>query len=137
MNKTDLSLQQRLLKAKEYKGNGYNCAQCMFMAFSDIHNLDDNTALALSCGLGGGVGGQRQICGAVSTMASILGMTTFKTPADKARLYKEIRECSLKFEEKNGSTICAELKGGEARKPCMSYIEDAIEILHNRINEDR
>ncbi len=47
MNKTDLSLQQRLLKAKEYKGNGYNCAQCMFMAFSDIHNLDDNTALAL------------------------------------------------------------------------------------------
>ncbi|MCM1332453.1 MAG: C-GCAxxG-C-C family protein [Bacteroides sp.] len=136
MDKNDISLQQRLLKAKQYKGNGYNCAQCMFMAFSDIHNLDENTALALSCGLGGGVGGQRQICGAVSTLASILGVTCYKNPADKASLYKTIRECSQQFEEKNGSVICGELKGAESRKPCIAYIEDAIEILHNRLNEE-
>lgn len=134
--KPDLTLQQRLVKAKQYKGEGYNCAQCMFIAFPDLHGLDEKTALKLSCGLGGGVGGQRQICGAVSTIASLLGMTNYDGPADKARLYKIIRECSEKFADKNGSLICSELKSPYAEKTCMAYIEDAIEILHNRLNEE-
>ena len=134
--KTELTLQQRLGTAKRYKGEGYNCSQCMYMAFNDLHGLDEKTALKLSCGLGGGVGGQRQICGTISTIASLLGMTDYEGPADKARLYKIIRECSEKFEEKNGSLICEELKSPAAGKTCMAYIEDAIEILHNRLNEN-
>lgn len=137
MEKNNISLPQRRLKAKQYKGEGYNCAQCIFMAFSDIHKLDEQTALKLSCGLGGGVGGQRQICGAVSIMASLLGLTGYETPADKPALYKAIRECCEKFEEKNGSVICSELKSSTSKKTCMAYIDDAIEILHNRINETK
>lgn len=105
------------------------------MAFPDLHSLDEKTALKLSCGLGGGVGGQRQICGTISTIASLLGMENYEGAADKARLYKIIRECSEKFADKNGSLICSELKSPAAGKPCMAYIEDAIEILHNRLNE--
>lgn len=133
--KTEIDLQQRLLKAREYKGNGYNCAQCMFMAFSDLHNLDEQTALRLSCGLGGGVGGERQICGVLSTIASLLGMKNYNSPADKAKLYRITRVCIDNFREQNGSILCAELKGSEARKSCMEYIEDGIKILHSQLSE--
>ncbi len=136
IEETNIPLEQRLLKARQFKGEGYNCAQCMFMAFSDVHKMEESKALALSCGLGGGVGGLRQICGAISTMGALLGMTKYNSPADKAVIYKAIRECSAKFMDKNGSLICGELKTGELRKPCMTYIEDAIEILHNKLNEN-
>ena len=47
---------------------GYNCAQSVFLAFSDLHGMDTHMAAALSSSFGGGMGRLREVCGAVSGM---------------------------------------------------------------------
>ena len=65
-------------------------------------------------------------------MTMLLGMTKFSQPTDKPSLYKTIQDYSSEFKELNGSIVCGELlKPG--RKPCMSLIEDAITIIHNKL----
>ena len=56
---------------------GYNCAQSVFLAYSDIFELDMETAKKMSVSFGGGVGRMREICGTVSAMAMLAG---FKYP---------------------------------------------------------
>ena len=52
---------------------GYNCAQSVFLAFSDLHGMDTHTAAALSSSFGGGMGRLREVCGAVSGMFLVAG----------------------------------------------------------------
>ena len=40
--------------------SGYNCAQAVFVAFSDVTGLDEKTALMLSSSFGGGMGRMRE-----------------------------------------------------------------------------
>lgn len=53
---------------------GYNCAQSVFLAFSDLHGMDTHTAAALSSSFGGGMGRLREVCGAVSGMFLTAGI---------------------------------------------------------------
>ena len=55
-------------QAKELFLNGYNCAQAVFCTFAKELGIDDKTALKLSACFGGGLGRQREVCGAVSAM---------------------------------------------------------------------
>lgn len=126
------SLEERINRARQLHKEGYNCSQCVFMVFDDVHEMDLDIATRVSSGFGGGVGGQRQVCGAVSGMTMVLGMTKFSQPTDKPSLYKTVQDYSSEFKELNGSIVCGELlKPG--RKPCMSLIEDAITIIHNKL----
>ena len=54
--------------------SGHNCAQAVFCAFEDITHVDDKLALRLTSSMGGGVGRLREICGAVSGAALVLGV---------------------------------------------------------------
>lgn len=126
------SLEERINRARQLHKEGYNCSQCVFMVFDDVHGMDSDVAARVSSGFGGGVGGQRQVCGAVSGMTMMLGMTKFSQPTDKPSLYKTVQDYSSEFKELNESIVCGELlKPG--RKPCMSLIEDAITIIHNKL----
>ena len=40
---------------------GYNCAQSVFLAFSDLHGMDTHTAAVLSSSFGGGMGRLREV----------------------------------------------------------------------------
>ena len=53
---------------------GYNCAQSVFLAFSDLHGMDTHTAAVLSSSFGGGMGRLREVCGAVSGMFLTAGI---------------------------------------------------------------
>ncbi len=126
------TLEERIERARQLHKSGYNCSQSVFMVFDDIHGLDQQTAAKISSGFGGGVGGQRQVCGAVSGMAMVIGMTRYMAPVDKALVYHEVQDYSDDFKKINGSIICGELlKPG--RKPCMSLIEDAIAIIDKKL----
>lgn len=126
------SLEERINRARQLHKEGYNCSQCVFMVFDDVHEMDADIAARISSGFGGGVGGQRQVCGTVSGMTMLLGMTKFSKSTDKPSLYKTVQDYSSEFKELNGSIVCGELlKPG--RKPCMSLIEDAITIIHNKL----
>lgn len=137
-------LEERIEQARELHKDGYNCSQCVVMVFDDIHNLSHDVSACIAAGLGGGVGGQRQICGAVNGMAILEGFMFAPGAATKPLVYKKVKENSDEFKELNGSIVCGELLGlGKSdagcetvnfrRKPCMEYIEDAIGIIHNKL----
>ncbi len=142
-------------KAEALFKKGYNCAQSVTLAFSDITGMDEKTAAMLSSSFGGGLGRMREVCGAVSGAAIVLGLTMgYSDPDDlegKKAHYARIREFADRFREKNGSMICRELLAGvgatsggdpEARtpeyykkRPCAELCRQAAEILDDMLSD--
>lgn len=126
-------------KAVELFKEGKNCSQAVFVAFATDLGVSEETALAISIGLGGGVGRMREVCGAISGSAMIVGL---KYPElDKAEIYEKVRLIVDEFKKTNSSIVCKELLGlssaekssiPEARtpeyyqkRPCVKVVEDA------------
>lgn len=111
----------RAEKAMELQKSGYNCAQAVYIAFADLYPFDEATAARIAGPLGGGLGGQREVCGAVSAMGLVLGMVYgCSDPTDKAAkaaLYRRVQECSAQFRAITGSIICRELLGLDKDAP--------------------
>ncbi len=143
-------------KAGELFRSGYNCAQSVFCAFSDVLGLDFDTALKLSSSFGGGMGRLREVCGAVSSMFMIAGLKYgYTTPANdkiKAEHYKRIQYLANEFIKKNKTIICRELLGLDVKydspipskrteeyykaRPCERLVMEAAEIISNYINSE-
>ena len=49
-------LEERVERAKALFSEGYNCCQAVFLAYSDLFEIEKGLAEALSCGFGGGQG---------------------------------------------------------------------------------
>ena len=93
-------------KAVELFKAGCNCSQSVFAAFADEFNLDEQLAIRISLGLGGGVGRMRECCGAVSGAALVLGL---RHGPDKSAAYHAIQKFCADFKEECGSIVCREL----------------------------
>lgn len=89
--------------------NGYNCSQAVFCAFAEDLGLSEEMAARISIGLGGGVGRMREVCGAISGAAMVVGLA--KPQYDKAKAYEMVREIVAEFKKTNSSIICKELLG--------------------------
>ena len=102
-------------RAKENFQSGYSCAQAVFLACTEDMGLDTGTRARIASSFGGGMGGMRQVCGAVSGMLMALGLhqgyTDPKDKAGKAAQYEVIRALADEFKRENGSIICRELLG--------------------------
>ena len=140
-------------RARELFLQGYNCAQSVFGAFTDITEMDQDTAMRMASSFGGGMGRMREVCGACSGMFMVAGaMYGGYEPNDraaKAAHYAMIQELAEKFREKNGSIICRDLlKAAETspipekrtgmyykKRPCADYVEDAAAILDAMLKE--
>lgn len=121
--------------AKENFMNGHNCAQAVLMAYKDLLGLDEDSILKLALPFGGGIGRQKEVCGAISGMCMAAGMICGSTdPKAKAEHYKLIQNLCNKFKEENGSIVCNELlTKTEKKKPCFLLVEDAASILEDHI----
>ena len=122
--------------------SGLNCAQSVFCAFADEFGMDLETAKKVSCGLGGGVGRLREVCGAVTGATLVLGM---RHGPDKNDVYPKVQDFCARFKEQCGSIVCRELLAGtgatqggaaEARtpdyyrkRPCVELVKLAVELL--------
>ena len=105
---------------------------------------------------GGGVGRLRMTCGAVSGMATVVGLVfaeAANTSENKKKTYAIVQELCGKFKEETGSLICAELLsgmkvsvefGGNAetrtkeyyqKRSCAEMVELAARILENYLAE--
>ena len=73
----DFDIEERVNRAVRNFEAGYNCAQSVFLAYSDVFELEMETAKKMSVSFGGGVGRMREVCGTVSAMAMLAG---FKYP---------------------------------------------------------
>ncbi len=143
------NIKKRSEKSAELFIEGYNCAQAVAGAFADLINIDFETLMKLSSSFGGGLGGLRENCGAVSGMAIILGILQgYSSPQDydgKKEHYANIQHLADKFKEKHETIICRELLEGikkatdnvpEKRteeyykvRPCVRFVITAAEIL--------
>ncbi len=144
-------------QAKQRFLSGQNCAQAVLCAFCKDFGLDEQTALTLSACFGGGLGRQREVCGAVSGMCMALALKYApKDPTDheqKAAFYARIQEVCRRFKEENGSIICRELLAlppgpslptPEKRtsayygtRPCPDKVKSAAAILAQYLEEQK
>lgn len=100
-------------RAKALFMQGYNCAQSVFCAFTDVTGLDLDTSARLASSFGGGLGRLRQTCGTVSAAAMVLGLAKgYDIPGDdglKKAHYARVRDFAARFTAINGSIICRDL----------------------------
>ncbi len=114
-----MSEKTELAKAN-FKG-GYNCAQSVFLAFSDDFGFDKEQIARMVTALGGGCCKTKNMCGALS--AAVLAMSTVQGKADPtqgARMqltYKYGAEMIDAFKEKFGSANCPDLLGYDISDP--------------------
>ena len=144
---------ERAKRAMALFKEGYNGSQAVFLAFSDLYDIDEKTALKLSSSFGGGMGRMREVCGAVSGMFMVAG-TLFgyddpKAHEEKAEHYARIQELAGHFSEVNGSIVCRTLLGLEEgksspvpekrtesyykKRPCGQLVGMAAAIMENYI----
>ncbi len=143
-------------KARDYFLQGFNCSQSVFCAFADRFGIDEETAKKIAAGLGGGVGRMREVCGAVSASAMVLGSICAPTEGSdedsKKKNYELVREFSERFTEMHSSVVCRDLLKMSVKmentakpddrtaeyyrkRPCLKVVEDAAEILEEMLKE--
>ena len=148
-------MSNRVEKAKELFVSGYTCSQAVLLAFSDVTGLDDAVAAKLASGFGGGMGGLRNVCGAVTGMIMAANMLYgFDIPGNqehKTALYNGSRSLAEAFEEQQGTLLCKELLAHLPGKlsadpavrddayykvrPCALYVAEAVQLLEAYMQE--
>ena len=139
-------------KAAKLFYEGYNCAQAVLIAFSDVTGLEEKHAARLISSFGGGMGRLREVCGAVSGMLAVAGILYgYDDPNDdraKKAHYTLVQELAGKFREKSGSIICREILKNPpsdpaptprtaefyAERPCVRMVYWAAEIMDTYIS---
>ncbi|WP_321505273.1 C-GCAxxG-C-C family protein [uncultured Methanoregula sp.] len=130
-----------------YRG-GFSCAQSVCLAFAEDYGIDRETALKLSCALGGGMGHTNNTCGAVTGALMVIGMKYGRTRLDdmaaKEKTYEVTKEFIAEFLRRNQSLRCTDLLGynlsnsrelglakekGVFKTKCPLLVRSAAEIL--------
>lgn len=144
----DFDIDDRVKQAVLNFESGFNCSQSVFLAYSDVFELELDMARKMSVSFGGGVGRMREICGTVSAMAMLAG---FKYPVldvndqeARTKNYATVQKMAELFKEKHETIICKKLLGPVAaedtpaptertpeyyaKRPCSKFIADSARI---------
>lgn len=148
MISTPNTKQETIDKALTLFDEGYACSQAVLLAFADQFKLDETSAKLISSTFGGGMGRLRQKCGAVTGGFMVLGMAYGNTdPKDmdtKLAAYDKVQELNRKFEEINGTSICADILAPYANEDeitqrlhhkliCRKVVGDAAGLVYEMI----
>ena len=146
----------RAERAKELFQQGYACSQAVALAFADVCKMEEEFLAKMTLPFGGGLGRLRLTCGAVSGMATVVGLvcsSAENTPENKKQTYAIVQELCAKFQAENGSLICNDLLvganlqvavGGEAeqrtteyykKRPCAEIVYSAARIIEEYLQE--
>ena len=141
------------LQAAELFLQGYNCAQAITVAFSDVTGLDRDFSARMASSFGGGMGRMREVCGAVSGMLMVAGLLygydSFNDDVAKKAHYALVQALAGEFREQVGSIVCREiLKNPPSdpnpsprtaeyykQRPCARMVFTAAQILDRYIEE--
>ncbi len=135
-------------KARALFLSGCSCSQAVFAAFADDFGMDQDTALRLASSFGGGMGGMRETCGAVSGMLMVAGLKWgYSEVSDlkkKTAHYARVRSLIEEFKAEHTTIVCRELLAhlGELKmdpsartaeyykvRPCVMFVETAARLL--------
>ncbi len=141
------------IRAAELFCSGYNCAQAVAVAFSDVTGLDERLTAQLISGFGGGMGRIREVCGAFSGMLLVLNFLygyDHPDPEAQLALYTQVQKLAGEFRAGAGSLICRELLNDPpsdpkpsprtaeyyAKRPCARFVMLAAQLLDKHIAEN-
>lgn len=146
-------MESRVEQAVRTFEEGYNCCQSVFATYADLFGMDRETALKLSCSMGGGIGRMREVCGTVSAMALLAGFVCGNTDPGNEEVktynYEKVRSLADAFQKENGSILCRELLGITGRedsaapsartkqyyadRPCSRLVASAARIIEEKL----
>ena len=143
----------REYRAAALFAEGYNCAQAVIMVFSDLIGVDEKQCAKLSSSFGGGMGRQREVCGAVSGMLMVAGLLYGYDGPEEGQIkkdhYARVQQLCEQFRNEVGSIICREiLKNPPSdpnptprtaefyqQRPCAHMVTLAVQIMEQYISE--
>lgn len=132
--KKDMTNEDKVTKAVELKKSGaYNCAQSVACAFCTEAGVDHETMAAMTSAYGLGMGTTYGTCGALVGAGAVIGLVE----RDRNRARIAIKDVMEKFEQRNGATICRELKGiesGKMLRSCNDCVADAAEFTQQYLS---
>ncbi len=109
--------------ARQFHKQGCNCCQAVVMAYADRLPIDKEAAMGMAAPFGRGLAGTREVCGCVSGMAMVCGLTGHTA---------DVRPLIEKFREENGDIVCGRLLAA-GKKPCNEMVADAAGLLADTI----
>lgn len=147
--------QSKIEKARDLFLAGYNCAQAVFAAYAENIGMTESQALKLSSGFGGGMGGMRNVCGAISGMLMVVGAEKGYDEASdtegKKSLYAAEQALVAKFTADFETIQCGELLKRHhiaasnvpsertpeyyKKRPCALYVETCAGMIADELNE--
>ncbi|MBQ0016805.1 MAG: C_GCAxxG_C_C family protein [Bacteroidales bacterium] len=112
-------------KAVQLHKEGFNCCQSVVLAFEEQLPVSREVAEGLAAPFGRGLCGYKEVCGCVSAIAMVAGLTG---NASKA---KEMIE---QFKAENGDIVCSRLLqiGGAS---CRDRVACAAKIIDATLNK--
>ena len=133
---------------------GYNCSQCVALAFAKEMKMTEEQALKMASGFGGGFGRLREVCGGFSGITLVLGVLYGSAdPAKKTARYTDVQALAAEYKARNGgsSIICRELLGLQKaegspvasprtpeyykKRPCPELVRLAADIMAEYIEK--
>ena len=132
--------------AKQYFLEGkYNCCQAVVCAYCDQYGIEGDAVFRLAEGFGGGMGGMKRTCGAVTGMFMAIGLHNsagdqYNPGKTKAKTYKDVQTSAAAFQAIRGALDCRDLKTPTDGRPvvsCERCVETAAEILEQYIKNDQ
>lgn len=122
---------------------GFSCSQAVFAAYAKDLGMDYEMALKVSQAFGGGMGGMRGECGAVTGAYMVISLLYGRTQADdgaaRLKTFRLVKEFSIRFKDRHETTVCGKLlenKSGSHYDMCSDFVKDACEILEELVGED-
>ncbi|MDF2594115.1 MAG: GCAxxG family protein [Clostridia bacterium] len=130
----------KVQNALECFQEGFSCSQAVFAVYAKELGMDYEMALKVSQAFGGGMGGMKGECGAVTGAYMVISLMHGRTRADDAeariKTFELVKAFSARFKELHQSTVCKELLEGYTGNPhdlCGKYVKDACQILEELI----
>lgn len=125
--------QSKIDEAVARKQSGqYNCAQAVACTYAPYAGVSETEMQRMANAFGGGMGCTLGTCGSIVGAGMVLGCVL----ADRAAAMKAMKNIVLKFQQRNGCTICRQLKGldtGHVVRQCNDCVADASEFLEEEL----
>jgi C_GCAxxG_C_C family probable redox protein len=140
--------EEAVANAMKYFDDDHNCAQAVLHAVLEKYGVYFDDATSVIAGMGGGIGLQGNVCGAVSGAVAAFGILNKQRVSDfqehKEATYTSAIKFMYKFRKLHETVICDTLTGitmadkevrdiaierGHFHKICPQFVEDAVKIV--------
>lgn len=145
-----MEMTEEMARARLFE-DGFDCAQAVFSHFAEDLDLDEELALKIAAGFGGGMH-QGDMCGCVTGGLMALGLKYgFSEPGDvvgKSIMDQKAQEYERRMKEALGGIRCRELLGADVSTPegkmeagnvipqrCPGFVAKACEILEELLED--